>query len=148
MKVLLRQDISGVGRRGDIVSVSSGHARNFLLPRGLAMAATDGAVVQPTSMRRARDLREAADRESAQAIVAELAKRTIQVQAKAGSEGRLFGSVTATDIAQAVSAQAGITLDRKSIEIASPIRTVGDHNVTVELFAGITGTISLSVSAS
>jgi large subunit ribosomal protein L9 len=99
-------------------------------------------------MRRARDLREAADRESAQAIVAELAKRTIQVQAKAGSEGRLFGSVTATDIAQAVSAQAGITLDRKSIEIASPIRTVGDHNVTVELFAGITGTISLSVSAS
>ncbi|MEY2939467.1 MAG: 50S ribosomal protein L9 [Ilumatobacteraceae bacterium] len=148
MKVLLRQDISGVGRRGDIVSVSSGHARNFLLPRGLAIAATDGAVVQATSMRRARDLREAADRESAQAIVAELAKRTIQVQAKAGSEGRLFGSVTATDIAQAVSAQAGITLDRKSIEIASPIRTVGDHSVTVELFAGITGTISLSVSAS
>ncbi|NDC45511.1 MAG: 50S ribosomal protein L9, partial [Actinobacteria bacterium] len=87
MKVLLRQDISGVGRRGDIVSVSSGHARNFLLPRGLAIAATDGAVVQATSMRRARDLREAADRESAQAIVAELAKRTIQVQAKAGSEG-------------------------------------------------------------
>jgi large subunit ribosomal protein L9 len=148
MKVLLRQDISGVGRRGDIVSVSSGHARNFLLPRGLAIAATDGAVVQATSMRRARDLREAADRESAQAIVVELAKRTIQVQAKAGSEGRLFGSVTASDIAQAVSAQAGITLDRKSIEIASPIRTVGDHNVTVELFAGITGTISLSVSAS
>ncbi|MEY5040124.1 MAG: ribosomal protein [Actinomycetota bacterium] len=148
MKVLLRQDISGVGRRGDIVSVSSGHARNFLLPRGLAIAATDGAVVQATSMRRARDLREAADRESAQAIVAELAKRTIQVQAKAGSEGRLFGSVTASDIAQAVSTQAGITLDRKSIEIASPIRTVGDHNVTVELFAGITGTISLSVSAS
>jgi large subunit ribosomal protein L9 len=138
MKVLLRQDISGVGRRGDIVSVSS----------GLASAATDGAVVQATSMRRARDLREAADRESAQAIVAELAKRTIQVQAKAGSEGRLFGSVTASDIAQAVSTQAGITLDRKSIEIASPIRTVGDHNVTVELFAGITGTISLSVSAS
>ena len=148
MKVLLRQDISGVGRRGDIVSVSSGHARNFLLPRGLAIAATEGAVVQATSMRRARDLREAADRESAQTIVAELAKRTIQVQAKAGSEGRLFGSVTATDIAQAVASQAGITLDRKSIEISSPIRTVGDHSVTVELFAGITGTISLSVSAS
>ena len=148
MKVLLRQDISGVGRRGDIVSVSSGHARNFLPPRGLAIAATDGAVVQATSMRRARDLREAADRESAQAIVAELAKRTIQVAAKAGSEGRLFGSVTASDIANAVSSQAGITLDRKSIQIASPIRTVGDHSVSVELFAGITGTISLTVSAS
>lgn len=148
MKVLLRKDITGVGRRGDIVSVSSGHARNFLLPRGLAIVATDGAVVQATSMRRARDLREAADRESAQTIVAELAKRTIQIQAKAGSEGRLFGSVTATDIAHAVDAQAGISLDRKSIEISSPIRTVGDHSVTVELFAGITGTISLSVSAS
>ena len=148
MKVLLRKDITGVGRRGDIVSVSSGHARNFLLPRGLAIVATDGAVAQATSMRRARDLREAADRESAQAIVAELAKRTIQIQAKAGSEGRLFGSVTATDIAHAVDAQAGISLDRKSIEISSPIRTVGDHSVTVELFAGITGTISLSVSAS
>lgn len=148
MKVLLRKDITGVGRRGDIVSVSSGHARNFLLPRGLAIVATDGAVIQATSMRRARDLREAADRESAQAIVAELAKRTIQIQAKAGSEGRLFGSVTATDIAHAVDAQAGISLDRKSIEISSPIRTVGDHSVTVELFAGITGTISLSVSAS
>lgn len=148
MKVLLRKDITGVGRRGDIVSVSSGHARNFLLPRGLAIVATDGAVVQATSMRRARDLREAADRESAQTIVAELAKRTIQIQAKAGSEGRLFGSVTATDIAQAVDAQSGISLDRKSIEISSPIRTVGDHSVTVELFAGITGTISLSVSAS
>lgn len=148
MKVLLRKDITGVGRRGDIVSVSSGHARNFLLPRGLAIVATDGAVVQATSMRRARDLREAADRESAQAIVAELAKRTIQIQAKAGSEGRLFGSVTATDIAHAVDAQAGISLDRKSIEISSPIRTVGDHSVTVELFAGITGTISLTVSAS
>ena len=148
MKVLLRKDITGVGCRGDIVSVSSGHARNFLLPRGLAIVATDGAVVQATSMRRARDLREAADRESAQAIVAELAKRTIQIQAKAGSEGRLFGSVTATDIAHAVDAQAGISLDRKSIEISSPIRTVGDHSVTVELFAGITGTISLSVSAS
>ena len=148
MKVLLRKDITGVGRRGDIVSVSSGHARNFLLPRGLAIVATDGAVVQATSMRRARDLREAADRESAQTIVAELAKRTIQIQAKAGSEGRLFGSVTATDIAQAVDAQAGIPLDRKSIEISSPIRTVGDHSVTFELFAGITGTISLSVSAS
>ena len=145
---MLFRSISGVGRRGDIVSVSSGHARNFLLPRGLAIAATDGAVVQATSMRRARDLREAADRESAQAIVAELAKRTIQVAAKAGSEGRLFGSVTASDIANAVSSQAGITLDRKSIQIASPIRTVGDHSVSVELFAGITGTISLTVSAS
>jgi large subunit ribosomal protein L9 len=148
MKVLLRQDIKGVGRRGDIITVSSGHARNFLLPRGLAIAATDGAVVQATSMRRARDLREAADRESAQTIVAELAKRTIVVEAKAGSEGRLFGSVTAGDIAQAVATQAGITLDRKSIEISSPIRTVGDHSVSVELFAGITGTISLTVSAS
>lgn len=148
MQVLLRRDVKGIGRRGDIVTVSSGHARNYLIPNGLAVEATDGAVEQAATLKKSRDLREAADRESAQAIVAELAKRTIQIQAKAGSEGRLFGSVTATDIAHAVDAQAGISLDRKSIEISSPIRTVGDHSVTVELFAGITGTISLSVSAS
>ena len=91
MKVLLRSDVNGVGRRGDIVSVSSGHARNFLLPNDLAIIATDGAVTQATLMRRARDLREAADRESAVAISNELAKHTIVIKAKAGNEGRLFG---------------------------------------------------------
>jgi large subunit ribosomal protein L9 len=147
MKVLLRSDVAGVGRRGDIVTVSSGHARNFLMPRGLAVPASDGTVRQSESMKRARQLREAADRESAQSLANELASRTITVSAKAGNEGRLFGSVTAADIASAVAAQTGLTIDRKGIVIEEPIRTVGEHRVAVELFPGVTGTVSLSVSA-
>jgi large subunit ribosomal protein L9 len=147
MKVLLRKDVSGIGRRGDIVTVSSGHARNFLLPGGLAILATDGAVTQANSMRRARDLREAADRDAAFAISAELAKHTVTVKAKAGAEGRLFGSVTASDIVAAVKDQTSVVLDRKHINIETPIRTVGAHQVSVALFDGVNGVVSLSVVA-
>ena len=147
MKVLLRKDVSGIGRRGDIVTVSSGHARNFLLPGGLAILATDGAVTQANSMRRARDLREAADRDAAFAISAELAKHTVTVKAKAGAEGRLFGSVTASDIVAAVKDQTSVVLDRKYINIETPIRTVGAHQVSVALFDGVNGVVSLSVVA-
>jgi len=141
MKVLLRKDVNGLGRRGDIVTVSSGHARNLLLPGGLAILATDGAVTQANSMRRARDLREAADRDSAFAVSAELAKHTITVKAKAGAEGRLFGSVAA------VKDQTSVVLDRKVINIDTPIRTTGAHQVSVALFDGITGVVNLSVVA-
>ena len=147
MKVLLRKDVSGIGRRGDIVTVSSGHARNFLLPGGLAILATEGAVTQANSMRRARDLREAADRDAAFAISAELAKHTVTVKAKAGAEGRLFGSVTANDIVAAVKDQTSVVLDRKYINIETPIRTVGAHQVSVALFDGVSGVVSLSVVA-
>lgn len=147
MKVLLRKDVSGIGRRGDIVTVSSGHARNFLLPGGLAILATDGAVTQANSMRRARDLREAADRDAAFAISAELAKHTVTVKAKAGAEGRLFGSVTANDIVAAVKDQTSVVLDRKHINIETPIRTVGAHQVSVALFDDVSGVVSLSVVA-
>ncbi len=147
MKVLLRKDVSGIGRRGDIVTVSSGHARNFLLPGGLAILATDGAVTQANSMRRARDLREAADRDAAFAISAELAKHTVTVKAKAGAEGRLFGSVTANDIVAAVKDQTSVVLDRKYINIETPIRTVGAHQVSIALFDGVSGVVSLSVVA-
>ena len=147
MRVLLRKDVSGIGRRGDIVTVSSGNARNFLLPGGLAILATDGAVTQANSMRRARDLREAADRDAAFAISAELAKHTVTVKAKAGAEGRLFGSVTANDIVAAVKDQTSVVLDRKHINIETPIRTVGAHQVSVALFDGVSGVVSLSVVA-
>jgi large subunit ribosomal protein L9 len=98
-------------------------------------------------MRRARDLREAADRDSAFAVSAEPAKHTITVKAKAGAEGRLFGSVTANDIATAVKDQTSVVLDRKTINIDTPIRTTGTHQVSVALFDGITGVVNLSVVA-
>ena len=135
-----------VGRRGDIVSVSDGHARNSLLPRGLAIPASDGAVAQAEAMRRRRDLREAADRDSARTVAAELGSRTFTIKARAGSEGRLFGSVTAADIAGVLASQAGITLDRKKI-VTQPIRTTGQHTAIVRLHTDVECTVTVNVVA-
>lgn len=136
MNVILREDIAGVGRRGDIVTVADGHARNYLLPRGLAFVATDGAVAQANAMRRRRDLRESADRESARTVAEALTAKTFTIKAKAGNEGRLFGSVTTSDIAGALAAQAGVTLDRKKV-VSQPIRTTGNHTAVVRLHADV-----------
>jgi large subunit ribosomal protein L9 len=144
MNVILREDIAGVGRRGDIVTVADGHARNYLLPRGLAFLATDGAVAQANAMRRRRDLREAADRESARNVAEALTTKTFTIKAKAGNEGRLFGSVTTSDIAGALAAQAGVTLDRKKV-VAQPIRTTGNHTAVVRLHADVECTIKINV---
>ena len=146
MQVLLRSDVAGVGRRGDIVNVSSGHARNFLLPNGLAVVATDGTVRQSDSMKKARQQKEAADRETATNLIADLAKRQIMVTAKAGNEGRLFGSVSAADVASAIAAQTGATVDRKAIVLGEPIRAVGEHQVTIDMH-GVNGTVTVSVVA-
>jgi len=146
MKVVLRSDIAGVGRRGDIVDVSDGHARNYLLPRGMAFAATPGAVNQANSMSKARDLRETADREAAQTVAGQLKDRTITITAKAGAEGRLFGSVTAADIADALSSQAGIEVDRKKV-VSQPIRAVGAHTAILRLHADVECNIALNVVA-
>ena len=146
MKVILRQDITGVGCRGDIIAVADGHARNYLLPRGLALVATDGAVQQATSMRRARDLREASDRASAHTVAETLMARSFTVKAKAGNEGRLFGSVTTADIVAALAAQSGVILDRKKV-VAQPIRTTGAHTAIVRLHADVECTVKLSVVA-
>jgi large subunit ribosomal protein L9 len=145
MRVVLRDDIEGVGRRGDIVDVSGGFARNFLLPRGRALVATDGIEQQAAAMRRARDLREARDREGAEAQARILAGAVITVRARAGPAGRLFGSVTAPDIVEAVHEQKGVELDRRQIELEEPIKTVGTHEVPLHLFADIGTSLSVEV---
>lgn len=146
MKVILRQDVDGVGRRGDIVSVADGHARNFLLPKGMAIVATDGAVNQANAMRKARDLREAADRAAAGTIAEALSAKTFTVKAKAGNEGRLFGSVSNGDIADALAEQGGVRLDRKKI-VVQPIRTTGSHTAVVRLHSDVECQIKISVVA-
>jgi len=144
MKVILRSDLSGVGKRGDIVEVSNGHARNYLLPKGLALVATDGAVSQATSMRRARDLRDAADRESAQTIASVLVAKTIVIPSKAGAEGKLYGSVTTSDIAQAIHEQANISIDRRKLHV-DPIKTLGTYSVSVKLHSDVQFPVTLEV---
>ena len=137
MKVILRSDISNLGKRGDIVEVAAGHARNYLLPRGLAIGATDGAVAQAASMRRARDLRDSQDRDSAQTIASTLVAKTITITVKAGAEGRLFGSVTSTDVAEAVETQTGIELDRKKLVMPDHIKTTGEYTVVAKLHSDV-----------
>ena len=147
MNVILRSDVKGLGKRGDVVSVSDGHARNYLLPHGLAIGASDGAVAQAAAMRKARDNKERASREAAQEVASRLGSATVSVTAKAGNEGRLFGSVTTTDLAKAIAAQTGIEVDKRDIEIDAPIRTVGRHSVSVRLFHDVASTVSIDVAA-
>jgi large subunit ribosomal protein L9 len=145
MKVVLRSDVEGVGRRGDIVSVAGGFARNFLLPHGRAIVATKGVTDQAAAMRRARDLKEARDRESAQAQATILAGALITITARAGASGRLFGSVSATDVAAAVREQKGVEIERRHIELAEPIKSVGKHDLPVVLFGDVATVITVDV---
>ena len=147
MNVILRSDVKGLGKRGDVVAVTDGHARNFLLPRGLAIGASEGAIAQAAAMRKARDNKERASREAAQAVAGRLGSATISVEAKAGNEGRLFGSITSTEVAKAIAAQTGIEVDKRDIVIDSPIRTVGRHSVVVGLYHDVTSTVAVDVVA-
>ena len=147
MKVLLRSDIKGVGRRGDIVNVSSGHARNFLLPNDLAIVANAGTIAQADVMRKSREQQIAADRESARLVASSLSTTVIKIAAKAGNEGRLFGSVNAAEIAKAILDQTGVTIDRKSIQVETPLRQLGEHSVSAEIFADVVATLKLEIVA-
>ena len=146
MKIILRSDLTKVGKRGDIVEVAEGYARNYLLPKGLALVATDGAVAQAASMRRGRDLRDAKDREAAETIAKVLVSRTIAINAKSGTEGRLFGSVTASDVAEAVQAQTGIDIDRRKLHMGDPIKTLGTHSITVRLHSDVEFPVTVEVA--
>jgi large subunit ribosomal protein L9 len=147
MQVILRSDLDGLGKRGDIVDVSDGHARNYLLPKGLALKATAGAVDQAAKMRRSRDLRDASDRDAATTIASTLVPKVISITAKAGSEGKLFGSVTTADIVAAVEEQTGIKLDRKSLHLDEAIKTLGEHTATASLHHAVSFPIRVEVVA-
>ena len=129
----------------DITEVSDGYARNYLFPKGLAMVATEGAVSQASSMRRARDLRDVADRTAAEEVARTLVARTITIQAKAGAEGRLFGSVTTADVVAAVESQTGVVLDRRKMA-GEPIKTLGTHTLTAKLHADVEFPVTVEVT--
>lgn len=144
MKVILRSDLPELGKRGDIVDVADGHARNYLLPKGLALVASEGALDQASRMRRARDQRDAQARDAARTIASTLVPKVITLSAKAGPEGRLFGSVTAADVVAAVAEQTGIELDRRQLDVEH-IKTTGQHSVTASLHADVSFPITIDV---
>ena len=148
MKLLLRSDVEGVGKRGDIVEVADGFGRNFLVPKGFAIKASPGVRTQADSMRRSRDLKDAADRASAEEIAKTLVPAVITLTSRASAEGKLFGSVTVHEVLDAVSSQTGIELERKHLHLDEPIKTTGTHHVAAKLHPEVQFQITVEVSAS
>jgi len=147
MRVVLRDDVDGVGRRGDIVTVAGGYARNFLLPEGRAIPATDGIELQAQSMRRGRDMRSRKDLEAAQVQAAVLDQAVITVTARAGATGRLFGSVGPQEIVDAIAAQRRVEVERHAVQLTEPLKELGSASVTVLLYEDVTATLQVEVVA-
>lgn len=147
MKVILRVDVADVGNKGDILDVADGFGRNYLVPKGLAIKAAPGAVEQAAAMRRSRDIKNAKERSAAEDIAKRLVPAVITVKAKSGAEGKLFGSVTANDVAAAVHEQTGIDLDRRRLHLLEPIRSIGTHVVPAKLHADVEFSITVEVVA-
>jgi large subunit ribosomal protein L9 len=147
MKLILTQEVTGLGSPGDVVEVKDGYARNFLLPRSLATPWTKGGQKQVESIRKARASREIATLEQAQQVKARLEGRPVTLTAHAGAGGRLFGAITTADVAAAVAQAGGPELDRRKIELRAPIKAVGRHDVSVRLHPDVAATVAVEVVA-
>ncbi|MEI8058024.1 MAG: 50S ribosomal protein L9 [Actinomycetes bacterium] len=148
MKLILTQDVNGLGSPGDVVEVKDGYGRNYLLPRGLATAWTKGGEKQVAQIKRARSVREVRDVESANEIKQALEALSIKVSARAGDTGRLFGAVTVSDVVDAINAAGGPSVDKRKVTILSPIKLVGSHKVEVRVHPESLAAITVEVVAS
>ena len=148
MKLILTQEVGGLGAPGDVVDVASGYGRNYLIPRGFAMLWTRGAEKQIELIKRARSAREVRGVEDAKVIAGELEELHVRMRRRAGGNGRLFGSVGPADIAAAVREAGGPVLDRRRIEVRDPIKTIGSHQVRVRLHPEVTAWVDIEIVAS
>ncbi|MGN9837424.1 50S ribosomal protein L9 [Nonomuraea sp. H19] len=147
MKLILTNEVSGLGAPGDVVEVKNGYGRNYLIPRGYAMRWTRGAEKQIETIRKARDAREIRDMGTAKEVAGQLGALRVRLTTRAGESGRLFGSITTGDIADAVKAAGGPLLDRRRIEIVNPIKNVGSHRITVKLHPEVSASVDVEVVA-
>ena len=145
MKLILTQDVTGLGEPGDIVEVKDGYGRNYLVPRGLAMRWTRGAEKQIDAMKKAREVRQVRDHGEAEALRDQLEALSVRLPARAGESGRLFGSVSVADIVEAVKVSGGPVVDKRRIEVGPAIKTLGTHQVSVQLHDGVTATVNVDV---
>jgi large subunit ribosomal protein L9 len=148
MKLVLRTDVDQVGKKGDIVDVADGYGRNYLVPKGLAFKATDGVAAQAASMRKSRDQRDAQDRAAAEEVARKLVPMVVTITARAGAEGKLFGSVTTSDLAEAITTQTGVEIERRQLQLAEPIKALGTHLVPVKLHSEVEFPVTVEVVAS
>ena len=147
MKLILTQDVNGLGAPGDIVEVKDGYGRNFLLPRGMALPWSRGGEKQISTIKRSQDARAIRDLGHANEVKAQLAALSVTLEVRAGDAGRLFGAVTVSDIVDAVSAAGGPALDKRSVQLASPIKTIGAHTVTVALHPEVDADVEIDIVA-
>jgi large subunit ribosomal protein L9 len=147
MKVILAADVEKLGHKGDVVTVADGYARNFLVPKGLALTASKGALKQAEQMRRAREEETKKAKDAAAAKVATLGASPVYISARAGEEGKLFGSVTNSDVARAIVEQLGEEVDRRQIRLEDPIRTLGSHQVEIHLHEEVNALVTVEVIA-
>ena len=147
MKLILTQEVTGLGEPGDVVDVKDGYGRNFLMPRRLATPWTKGGEAQVSAIRRARKTREIQTLEEAQTVRNQLQSRTVVLTAKAGASGRLFGAITPADVASALTAAGAPSVDRRKVEIGQPIKALGTYSVTVRLHTDGSATADLEVGA-
>ncbi len=144
MKVLMVKDVQKIGKKGELIEVKEGYARNYLIPNGLAAEATGGALKKIEEEKKAQERRKAREKEAALALAAKFKSYTITLRHKAGDEGRLFGSITSAEIAEALK-QKGIEIDKKQVVMDDHIRLVGHHDVTIKLSPEVTATLSVDV---
>ena len=146
MRIILRQDVPKLGNKGDVVEVKPGFARNYLVPHGLAMVATNGAIRQAEAMKRAREAAHVKARADAENMARQLVATRIRMKAQAGEGGRLFGSITTSDIAEAIAAQTGLQIDRRRIMLEEPIRSTGLHEVLMRPHTDVEFRVSVEVA--
>jgi large subunit ribosomal protein L9 len=147
MKLILTQEVNGLGAPGDVVEVKDGYGRNYLVPRGFAIAWTKGGEKQVAAIRGARSSREVKSLEEAQQVRAALENAKVTLPAKAGANGRLFGAVTTADVAEAVAKVGGPKVDRRKVELQQPIKSLGDYSVLVRLHPEVQAKVAVSVVA-
>jgi large subunit ribosomal protein L9 len=147
MKIVLHKEVEKLGVPGDVVQVADGYARNYLIPKGYAAPATKGAAKNSNRLRRAHDQKVQKAVLEAREVAAKLTVSPLQVTARAGEEGKLFGSVTSADIARELEARTGATVDRRTVHLAEPIRSLGTHEVTVRLHPEVEAIVTVEVTA-
>ena len=147
MRLILRADVAGVGNKGDVVEVTNGYGRNYLVPRGLAFLATTGAAAQAEGMRRPRDVKDATARAAAEEVAKALVNSPVNLTARVGADDRLFGSITSADIVAAIAAQKGVDIDRKQVQLSEPLKTIGTHLVPVKLHANVEFPVTVEIAS-